>query len=147
MNKVPGTQAYAEVPSAFTRVCESIDFYSLHGCIVDLNPELSSRILDVGAGTGRDAAALAEMGHNVVAVEPTTEFINTAKEIRRSHTIQRVSDSLPNLESLGSRPSLNGRGWLSQRARSVTAWILLRAHRQDEARSSSPTSHNECHSR
>ena len=39
-----------------------------------LIPATPSRVLDVGAGTGRDAAALAALGHSVVAVEPTPEL-------------------------------------------------------------------------
>jgi protein-L-isoaspartate O-methyltransferase len=31
-------------------------------------------VLDIGSGTGRDAAGLAAMGHSVVAVEPTAEL-------------------------------------------------------------------------
>jgi protein-L-isoaspartate O-methyltransferase len=30
-------------------------------------------VLDIGAGTGRDAAGLAELGYLVTAVEPTAE--------------------------------------------------------------------------
>ncbi len=33
-----------------------------------------SQILDIGAGTGRDAAWLAGLGHNVLAVEPVAAF-------------------------------------------------------------------------
>jgi len=103
MNAVPGTQGYSDVASAFTRACESVDFYSIHDCIIDLIPERASRILDIGAGTGRDAAAFAKMGHNVVAVEPIHGFLETAKAIHPSDNVEWISDSLPNLESLGTR--------------------------------------------
>jgi predicted RNA methylase len=36
--------------------------------------DLSEPDLGYGAGTGRDAAGFAAMGHTVTAVEPTAEF-------------------------------------------------------------------------
>ena len=49
---------------------QSLTFDQVHG---DWLPQLDSKTglaLDVGAGSGRDAAALAERGWDVVAVEP-----------------------------------------------------------------------------
>lgn len=59
---------------------------------------------DIGAGSGRDANWLAELGWEVVAVEPST-LRELAKQ--RSHSrVSWVDDSLPNLKrlrSLGTR--------------------------------------------
>lgn len=46
-------------------------FEEAHGGVLDLLPPAPARGLDVEAGTGRDAAALARRGYQVVAVEPT----------------------------------------------------------------------------
>ncbi len=40
-----------------------------------------AHVLDVGFGIGRDAAALADMGHTVVAVEPTHEVLAVAQNL------------------------------------------------------------------
>jgi len=70
MVEVPGVSGYSEVASRFRTLSESIEFREIHRCLLHLIPEAGATVLDVGAGTGRDAAALAAMGHSVVAVEP-----------------------------------------------------------------------------
>ena len=42
----------------------------LNRWLLDLLPKGKACILDVGAGSGRDAAWLAALGHDVVAIEP-----------------------------------------------------------------------------
>ena len=42
----------------------------LHGWLNGLLPAVPALVLDIGAGTGRDAAWFAGLGHDVVAVEP-----------------------------------------------------------------------------
>lgn len=46
--------------------------------------EVPSRILEIGAGTGRDSAALASLGHNVVAVDSAPESLEL---MARSHQL------------------------------------------------------------
>lgn len=53
---------------------ESVACDRLYQHVIDLFPVRSSRIADIGAGTGRDAAWLADKGHFVVAVEPVDEL-------------------------------------------------------------------------
>ena len=50
---------------------ERLDFEQVHAALVDELPDYHARILDVGAGTERDAAAMAAREHQVVAVEPS----------------------------------------------------------------------------
>ena len=47
------------------------------GCVwfAGLLPSAPGLVIDVGAGTGRNAAWLAGLGHDVVAVEPSVGFI------------------------------------------------------------------------
>ena len=52
------------------------------------------------AGTGRDAAHLAAIGHRVVAVEPTAELRRAAMALHPSPRIDWVDDNLPDLASL-----------------------------------------------
>src|SRR4029450_11932417 len=58
-----GNEGYAEEADALTIQYESVHFVDLHGPVLHLLPTVPSDVLDIGAGTGRDAAALAGMGH------------------------------------------------------------------------------------
>ncbi|WZB76441.1 methyltransferase domain-containing protein [Achromobacter insuavis] len=64
---VSGTQGYGENAAALAEQYESIAFADVHRDVAHLIPSTPSRIADIGAGSGRDAAALARMGHQVVA--------------------------------------------------------------------------------
>jgi len=63
-------------------------------------PEKTSDVLDIGAGTGVDAAWFAAAGHRVLAVEPTDRLRDSAKTIHPSPLIEWVADSLPYLRKL-----------------------------------------------
>jgi SAM-dependent methyltransferase len=56
--------------------------------------------LDVGAGTGRDAAWLTSLGYEVVAAEPSAEMRRIAGEKHGSGGIRWVSDALPSLDHI-----------------------------------------------
>lgn len=104
MKQVNGTSGYAEVGSRFCELSESIDFHDIHRCILHLLPEAGSVVLDAGAGSGRDAAALADMGHSVVAVEPMYQFLAEARTKHPSPRIRWVCSSLPDLQELPAEP-------------------------------------------
>lgn len=53
--------------------------------------------LDVGAGTGRDSAWLASLGHQVTTVEPLNAMLQIARQAHEENTIRWVSDALPDL--------------------------------------------------
>jgi SAM-dependent methyltransferase len=98
-----GNEGYAEEADALTRQYESVRFVDLHGPVLHLLPTVPSDVLDIGAGTGRDAAALAGMGHRVVAVEPTAALRDRAALLRPSSHIEWIDDSLPALARLMRR--------------------------------------------
>ena len=50
---------------------EPLSFEEVHAAVPDRLLESGGCILDVGAGSGRDAAWFAEKGHKVVVVEPS----------------------------------------------------------------------------
>jgi len=100
MENVEGIAGYSTVVERFVAVTEGIDFEALHGPYLDLIPTAPSRVLDAGAGVGRDASVFASMGHKVVAIEPMPEFLATARELHDSPSIQWIDDSLPRLEKL-----------------------------------------------
>jgi SAM-dependent methyltransferase len=60
-------------------------------------PAPGSTVLDIGAGSGRDAAWLAAKGYDVVAVEPSEAMLAHARAKHTSSRIQWLSDSLPDL--------------------------------------------------
>jgi SAM-dependent methyltransferase len=95
-----GTEGYAEAADALIKQYESISFADLHRHVLHLIPTRPGRILDIGSGTGRDAAALAAMGHRVTAVEPTAELRLRAAALHPSPRIEWFDDSLPDLARL-----------------------------------------------
>ena len=77
---------------------ESVKPESLHGWLTDLLPEPPALVLDVGAGSGRDAAWLAEKGYEVFAVEPSRSMRQVATELHPAAAVRWVHDSLPKLD-------------------------------------------------
>ena len=67
---VSGTEGYEDSAESLIEQWQDISFAEHREPITHLIPTRPACILDVGAGIGTDAAALAAMGHTVVAVEP-----------------------------------------------------------------------------
>ena len=104
--EVPGSQGYAEQAAGLIQQYESISFEQAHQAELHLLPTVPSRILDIGAGTGRDAAWLAARGHSVLAIEPTAEFRRAAMALHPSPFIEWLDDALPELSMVLSRDGL-----------------------------------------
>jgi len=101
--EIPGIAGYeAEAAELMTRY-ESLTFEHVHRGALALYPESPSDVLDVGAGTGRDAAALAQRGHRVVAVEPTRALREAGERLHAGLGIDWVDDHLPTLRKLRAR--------------------------------------------
>jgi 2-polyprenyl-3-methyl-5-hydroxy-6-metoxy-1,4-benzoquinol methylase len=103
MTRVSGTEGYAEEAESLVKQYESITFADVHGAIAHLIPTAPSDVLDIGAGTGRDAAAFAALGHRVVAVEPTDELRIRAASLHPAPEIEWLNDALPDLARLMQR--------------------------------------------
>jgi SAM-dependent methyltransferase len=95
--RVSGTEGYGETAAERFKQYESIPFVHVHRDILHLFPTTPSQVIDIGAGTGRDAAALADLGHTVTAVEPTLELRSEAQRLHRQPIIW-IDDSLPDLD-------------------------------------------------
>ena len=89
---------YDQHASTLVSTYESLDFKAAHGWMLDLLPKGRGLILDVGAGTGRDAAGLVELGHEVVAVEPSSSMVREASMRHADARIRWLDDRLPALE-------------------------------------------------
>ncbi len=100
---VSGTEGYAEEAADLFKRYESISGAETHKAVLHLIPAAPARILDVGAGTGRDAAWFASMGHRVTAVEPTEPMRLPAMKLHPSPAIEWLDDSLPGLALVRSR--------------------------------------------
>lgn len=70
---------------------------TLHAWLRDLLPKAPAAILDIGAGSGRDAAWLAALGHEVVAAEPAAAMRAEAARLHRNPRIRWADDALPDL--------------------------------------------------
>jgi SAM-dependent methyltransferase len=93
---VPGTAGYAEQADDLVGPYESVVFDDLYRPLLELLPE-PGMALDIGAGTGRDATALARRGFQVHAAEPTAELRAHAQRLHPDSNIVWIDDSLPDL--------------------------------------------------
>lgn len=100
---VSGTEGYAEEAEDLFKRYESISGAETHKAVLHLISTAPAHILDVGAGTGRDAAWFASMGHRVTAVEPTEAMRLPAMQLHPSPLIEWLDDSLPELALVRSR--------------------------------------------
>jgi SAM-dependent methyltransferase len=97
-------QGYASASAELIARFEEVSPAELYAPVADLLPTRPSRIADIGAGTGRDAAWLAGKGHRVVAVEPVDEFRRAGMALHKSTgSIAWLNDRLPDLYGLRTR--------------------------------------------
>lgn len=103
MTRFAGTEGYAEQAPKLIARYESIAAEEVHEKILHLIPDAPCRTLDIGAGSGRDAAWLAARGHAVVAVEPTAQMREAGMKLHPDPRIEWVDDGLPDLGRLDGR--------------------------------------------
>jgi SAM-dependent methyltransferase len=103
-----GTEGYGETADVLVKQYESRTFADVHRGLLPLLPAAPARALDIGAGTGRDAAALAALGHTVLAVEPTPEMRAHGQRLHPSPAIEWLDDSLPELTRVRARVQNRG---------------------------------------
>ncbi len=100
-----GTEGYAAEAQAAIPVYEGIDFHQLNAPVLPLLPPAPARLLDVGAGSGRDAAGFAALGYQVTAVEPVEALREAGKRRHSEWPIIWVNDGLPGLRQLCANPA------------------------------------------
>ena len=96
----PSWTAYENQAEAFSDLYESVTFERTHASILDLIPSDPLRVLDVGAGSGRDAAWFELQGHEVVACEPSAAMRQEARRLRPASKVRWLADALPDLATL-----------------------------------------------
>jgi SAM-dependent methyltransferase len=78
---------------------EGLPSEAVLGWMSNLLPTGSGLVLDVGAGTGRDAVWLVGQGFDVVAVEPSKAMRKFGQDHHPSANIRWVDDRLPGLDA------------------------------------------------
>jgi SAM-dependent methyltransferase len=106
-------EVYARDAARFFELYESLTFERAHRAVRDELPERFGTVLDVGAGSGRDAAWFAARGADVFAVEPAGALRDLAVARHRSPRIHWVDDALPALPRIRSAGSRFDLIWLS----------------------------------
>ncbi|MFD9377869.1 class I SAM-dependent methyltransferase [Streptomyces sp. NPDC059999] len=100
LHAMPSTSGYGMSAQALAEQYESVTFIEVHREVLHLFPTQPSTVLDIGAGSGRDAAALAARGHRVIAAEPTAELRTLGRRLHADRDIEWVDDALPRLPRL-----------------------------------------------
>ena len=96
MAGVPYYDAHAQ---QLTEQYESLEAHAVHQWLMDLLPtHANSMALDVGAGSGRDAAWLVSRGFEVWAIEPSKVMRQMAQRLHTEAAITWLDDHLPELE-------------------------------------------------
>lgn len=97
---------YPQAADVLIKQYESVTFEQAHRTVLHYLALPAGRVADLGAGSGRDASALAERGHEVFAVEPVPEFRAAAQRLHPNPEINWVDDALPELDQLTGEFSL-----------------------------------------
>ncbi|TQE98673.1 MAG: methyltransferase domain-containing protein [Spiribacter salinus] len=118
---------YEEQASRYFSQYQSVVFEDVHADWLDLLPEQSGMALDVGAGSGRDARALAERGWQVCAVEPAANLRALGREVTAGCDVTWLDDTLPALEKVRSL------GTAYQLILVSAVWMHLRPDEQSRA--------------
>jgi SAM-dependent methyltransferase len=97
---------YQEQASGFFNLYESLQFENVHTDWLALLPK-GGYALDIGAGSGRDAAKLAARGFNVFAIEPATALLTLAQGAHTAANIKWFNDTLPLLAAIPKSQSFD----------------------------------------
>jgi 2-polyprenyl-3-methyl-5-hydroxy-6-metoxy-1,4-benzoquinol methylase len=96
-----GTAFYDEHAATLFTGYRALAPETVHSGWCDLLGTESQRVLDVGAGSGRDADWLCQMGHSVTAVEPADQLRELATA-NTSSAVRWVNDRLPLLAKVAA---------------------------------------------
>jgi SAM-dependent methyltransferase len=111
MSEIIGT--YDREASELAQLYESLLFEQAHAAALDLIRDGPGLLLDVGAGSGRDAAWFVGRGWDVVAVEPAERMRHEAQSRHPDAPIRWLSDRLPGLEGVHRLGLMFDLIWLS----------------------------------
>jgi SAM-dependent methyltransferase len=90
-------EIYDQHPEYFAARYDAIAFESAHAAVLEWLPDSPGLVLDVGAGSGRDARWFAARAHEVFAVEPAAGFRSAARTAAPGERVHWIDDRLPEL--------------------------------------------------
>lgn len=90
---------YSSNASTFIDQYDQVSFEKIHHIWLQHIPS-SGVVLDIGAGSGRDARYLSSKNLTVIAVEPAEQLLNLAKQNSNNYHIHWLNDSLPDLKKV-----------------------------------------------
>jgi len=102
MTYVRGSEGYERSVGRFVELSQSLKFEDVCRDFLAFLPKAPGNVLDAGAGAGQNAAALAAMGYQVVAVDPMDAFLEAAQKAYSDTAIVWLNDSLPELKELAT---------------------------------------------
>ena len=91
------TDIYSRDAERFFNQYQQLRFEDVHRSWLGHLPTEPGSALDVGAGSGRDATALADRGWDVLAVEPADNLRELGEQAAVGQGIQWMDDRLPEL--------------------------------------------------
>ena len=94
---VAGNKTYVEHAARLAERYETYDVTGLYDWFIGLMSPPPLKLLDLGAGTGREAMKFASLGYEVTAVEPTDAFRAIARAKEGANKVIWIDDSLPDL--------------------------------------------------
>ncbi len=128
MHQVPDSvEYYQRHASTLAARYESITFEAAHAAVLPWLPEAPGCVLDIGAGSGRDAAWFAARGHQVFAIEPSQAMRHAAASRHSSSSICWIDDKLPDLAWVLQQPVTYDVVWCS------ALWMHLAPPQRPEA--------------
>ena len=93
-------EGYAAVSDQWIERSEAIPAERMLQPVLDLLPRPPGRAVDIGAGSGRDAAWLAAQGNRVTAIEPVARLRCAGIELHGALPIEWLDDRLPELTAV-----------------------------------------------
>ena len=97
---------YDENAELVADLYESVDTADLLRWATPWLPDAPARILDIGAGTGRDAAWFSRKGHKVTAAEPARGMRRVARRKHPGPGVEWVDDQLPGMATVRKNGTL-----------------------------------------
>lgn len=97
MNK-PAIDYFNDRADELARQYNALDRAKVHADLLSMLPEGKAlKVLDIGAGSGADAAMFADRGHDVLACEPAETLRKSGEETFKNKNIKWSSDVLPEM--------------------------------------------------
>lgn len=90
-------EIYHQHAALFAAQYDALSFEQVHHCWRQYWPQ-DQLVLDIGAGSGRDALWLVQQDCQVIAVEPADDLLRLG-QLKTAETVQWLPDSLPELKA------------------------------------------------